>query len=406
MKIIKPEIFLPLIILLTTVFQPASGQQGRIIKKDTKEVQQKDIKDVFDDVFNRKYPIDTLRLKSKGPFLTFIPSAGYSLHTGIRGTLVGSASFYTADERRKISRIDMDMNYSQYHQYWIDAISNVFLEKQRLHLFGDTRYYKFPTQTYGIGPNSLSNDPLQIDYSFFRLYQILFLEIFHDTYIGLGYNLDYHWNIKSDSIDSDEYSQFIRYQKKDHSISSGLSLNLLYDSRNNMINPQNGTFANLQYRPNLILLGSSTNWQSLLIEVRHYIRLPSSSNNILALWSYNDITLSGTPPYLDMPSTGWDDYSETGRGYVPGRFTGRNMIYLETEYRFALTRNGLLGGVIFGNGQMLPERIPSDIHTIIPGGGIGLRIKFSKISGTNLAIDYGFGIRGSHGFFFNMGEVF
>ena len=30
----------------------------------------------------------------------------------------------------------------------------------------------------------------------------------------------------------------------------------------------------------------------------------------------------------------------------------------------------------------------------------------NKFSNTNLAIDYGFGVNGSHGLFFNLGEVF
>ena len=80
-------------------------------------------------------------------------------------------------------------------------------------------------------------------------------------------------------------------------------------------------------------------------------------------------------------------------------------MYIESEYRFALTRNGLIGGGIFGNAENIYQRW-SDRHTIIPGGGLGIRIKMNKYSNTNLAIDYGFGVGGSHGFFFNLGEVF
>jgi hypothetical protein len=299
-----------------------------------------------------------------------------------------------------------DGNYSQYHQIWFTAISDIFLEKHKLHLFGDTRYYKFPTQTYGLGPNSSSSNPLKIDYSYLRFYQVVFREIDSNLFLGMGYNLDHHWNIKVDSVKGRELDQFVKYQNGTHSISSGLSLNIMYDNRKNVVNPHNGTFANLQFRPNMTFLGSDNNWQSLLIEIRHYIKVPSSSHNILALRSYNDITISGTPPYLDMPSIGWDDYSSTGRGYVPGRYTGRNLIYFESEFRFSLTKNGFLGGVIFGNVELISESISDVTDTIIPAGGFGLRIKMNKYSNTNLCIDYGFGVRGSRGIFFNMGEVF
>ncbi|WP_332369508.1 hypothetical protein [Spirosoma telluris] len=43
---------------------------------------------------------------------------------------------------------------------------------------------------------------------------------------------------------------------------------------------------------------------------------------------------------------------------------------------------------------------------MVPAVGGGIRIKMNKISRTNLSVDYGFGMDGSHGLFFNLGEVF
>jgi hypothetical protein len=403
MKLYKFKIFTLSVSLIICSCQLVSGKAELT---DSTKVQQKDIKDVFQDLFNKQFSRDTSTLKGNGPFISIIPAVGYSMHTGITGVIATNTTFYTDNERKKLSRIMINGYYSQFHQYWFTGISNIFLEKQKLHFFGDTRYYKFPTQTYGLGSNSSPSDPLQIDYSYFRFYQVLFREIASNLYIGMGYNLDYHWNIKIDSVKGSELDQFVKYQNGPNSVSSGVSLNFLYDDRKNAVNPQNGTFANVQLRPNLAFLGSDINWQSLLIEIRHYIKVPAFSNNILALWSYNDITISGAPPYLDMPSIGWDDYSSTGRGYAPGRYTGINLIYFESEYRFSLTRNGLLGGVIFGNVESISESSGERTHSIVPGGGLGLRIKIKKASNTNLAIDYGFGIKGSRGFFFNMGEVF
>ena len=382
-----------------------SGQSWKTAFKDSTVIRQIDVVDIIQKLFNKELRKDSTSLKDNGPFFSIIPIIGYSLHTGLTGVIATSTTFYSDAERKKNSRILFNGNYSIYHQYWFTAISNIFLEKRKLHLVGDTRYYKFPTQTYGLGPNTTSSNPLQIDYSYLRFYQVAFREIASNLFAGLGYNLDYHWNIEADTVKGTKLDQFVKYQKGNQSISSGISLNIQYDNRQNAVNPQNGTYANIQVRPKLTFLGSNKNWQSLLIDIRHYIRLPVSSNNILAFWSYNVITLSGSPPYLDLPGIGWDNYSTTGRGYAQGRYTGRNLIYLESEYRFSLTKNGLLGGVIFANAESVPYSI-SDNYTIIPGEGFGLRIKINKYSGTNLAIDYGFGIRGSHGFFFNMGEVF
>ena len=383
-----------------------SGQTGETAPNDSAIIQQKDVVDIFQELLSRELRKDSALMKDNGPFFSLIPVVGYSLHTGLTGVIATSTTFYSDNERKKNSRILINGNYSVYNQYWFTVISNIFFEKLKLHLTGDTRYYKFPTITYGLGPKSTFSNPLHIDYSYLRFYQVAFREIASNLFVGMGYNLDLHWNIEADSVPGTDLDQFMRYQKGNQSISSGISLNIQYDNRKNSVNPQKGIYANIQVRPKLTFLGSNKNWQSLLIDIRRYLKLPVSSNNILAFWSYNVITLSGTPPYLDLPSIGWDNYSTTGRGYAPGRYTGRNLIYFESEYRFSLTGNGLLGGVIFGNAQSIPNSISDNIRPIIPGAGFGLRIKINKYSGTNLAIDYGFGIRGSHGFFFNMGEVF
>lgn len=377
-----------------------------ISAKDSVDARQKDISDVFEGLFRQKLHKDTVTLGGNGPFISVLPAVGYSMHTGLIGALVTSTSFYTDNTRNRISRILVNGYYSQFHQYWFTAISNIFLEKSDLHLAGDVRYYKFPTQTYGLGPDTPISNPLQIDYSYLKLNQMVFREISSNLYLGLGYNLDYHWNVSVDSVRGDKLYQFVNNQPGHQSVSSGPSINILYDDRKNAINPKGGTYINFQVRPNMTFLGSDSNWQSLLIELRHYIRLPAASGNILGLWSYNDLTLGGKPPYLDLPGIGNDDYSNTGRGYASGRYTGRNLIYLETEYRFQITRNGLIGGVIFTNAEMLPEKYAEKKTEIIPAGGLGLRIKLNKHSDTNLSIDYGFGVRGSRGFFFNMGEVF
>ena len=123
---------------------------------------------------------------------------------------------------------------------------------------------------------------------------------------------------------------------------SGLSFIAKYDSRRNPINPQKGIYASVLFQPKFKFMGSDANWQSLLLEFRTYIPFPRGSRNILAFWSYNWFTLGGTPPYLLLPSTAWDEFSNTGRGYIQGRFRSLNMIDQEAEYRFVVSRNGLI----------------------------------------------------------------
>jgi hypothetical protein len=128
--------------------------------------------------------------------------------------------------------------------------------------------------------------------------------------------------------------------------------------------------------------------------------------HILAFWNYEYLTLSGNLPYQVLPSTGWDTYGNTGRGYIQSRFRGTNMLYMESEYRFPLSRNGLFGGVVFANVQSFTEPTSNRFEVALRGGGIGFRLKLNKHSDTNVAIDYAWGVNHSRGFFVNLGEVF
>ena len=172
------------------------------------------------------------------------------------------------------------------------------------------------------------------------------------------------------------------------------------------MNPVGGHLLNVVYRNNRQLLGSDTDFSSLLVDARTYRRLRSQSPNVLAIWAYATLTLTGNPPFLDLPSTGWDATGNLGRGFVQGRFRGKDLLYAEVEYRFQLTRNGLLGGVVFANAQSVSQLASRRFEQVAPAGGLGLRIRMNKATRANLCIDYAMGNDGSHGLYFNLGEVF
>lgn len=365
-----------------------------------------DVVDIIHNYLHINLRKDSTKTIGLGPYFSIIPAVGYTLVSGITGAITTSTSFYTDNNKNKYSNITANAYYSQYNQFWTNINSSIFIDKYKIHFFGDWRFYKFPTYTYGIGTHTSLASALPIDYSYIRFYQFAYHEFLKNLFFGIAYNLDLYWDISTKVDTGKVYSEFIRNIKNSRSISSGFSLNFLYDTRKNSVNPIGGTYINVQYRPNLVFLGSDINWQSMLIDIRQFIKFPANSGNVLAFWSYNYLTLKGEPAYLDLPTIGWDDYNNTGRGYVQGRYTGNNLLYLESEYRFHITDNGLIGGVVFGNAESILKKLSSELHTIIPGYGAGLRIKLNKKSDTNVCIDYGIGIGGSHGFFFNLGEVF
>lgn len=128
----------------------------------------------------------------------------------------------------------------------------------------------------------------------------------------------------------------------------------------------------------------------------------------MAFWTLGSIGVNNVGPYMSLPAVGWDKYNTTGRGYIQGRFRGSDYLYAGYENRIRLTKNGLLGMVLFVNVESASNRDQNVklLDFIEPAGGIGIRIKFDKYSRTNLCVDFGVGRNGSSGVFMNIGEFF
>ncbi|GGA92311.1 hypothetical protein [Puia dinghuensis] len=357
-----------------------------------------------------RHPTPRLDTAVKRPghiYAGLLPSAEYTLQTSFALDLVGNLAFYTSNEPlENISNIYLNGVYTQKNQILVPLQGNIWSKGNKYNIINDWRYEKYPQDTYGLGSKTTDSNSNSIDFSYLRFYTTLLKTIAPDFYLGLGYNVDYFYNVSETDPKPGVVTDLDKYGFNKTSVSSGPTINVLYDGRRNSINPDPGYYANLIYRPNFRFLGSASNWQSLQLDARAYRRFPAGSNNMLAFWTFDWFTLSGTPPYLMLPTTAGDTYSNSGRGYIQGRFRGRNMLYLESEYRFGITSNGFLGGVVFVNAASFSEPVTNHFETINPGWGAGIRIKLNKFSKTNICLDYGFGLNGSRGIFANLGEVF
>ncbi|HTB06288.1 MAG TPA: BamA/TamA family outer membrane protein [Bacteroidia bacterium] len=375
-------------------------------KHDTNRYKQEDAMDMIMKVIKVKSKIlsDSESLQPGKLYTSIFPAIGYGLSNGVTFILASNFSFYTSNlSSTNLSVVTLNPLYSLKQQVIVPIISSIWFKDNEINLLGDYRFYKYPSFTYGLGGKRLLAQSDSVDYSYIKISQEILFGLGHNLYGGFGYSLDYHYNIQEFGGDP----QYELYNNAaTNTTSSGLVFRLKYDTRTNINNPKSAFYANFVYRDNLTFLGSTSNWQEVQIEFRKYITLSDHPSNVLAFWSWNEFTFGGNVPYFDLPSTGWDDYSNSGRGYIQGRFRGTDIVYLEGEYRFDILNNGLLGGVIFLNGESVPDYPTNDFDAIHFGEGIGIRIKMNKYSGTNLCIDYGFGDGGSRGFFFNVGEVF
>ena len=407
MKFLKLSLLIYFFLLLTNLFSQVDSSILVLSKKDS----------LFNTTNNGKDMIDVLGIKRFGdnvssnrngkPIITVVPFVGYTLQTRLAGIIAGNVAFYQdKDQETNQSVISISLSYSQNNQIIFPIISNLWSRKNKFNFLGNWRYYKFPEQTFGLGGKKSDSDRTKLDYSYFIFKESVMHRLKNSFYYaGIGYNLSYHLNIQEIKNVNVLISDFEKYGYTKSSISSGLSIITLFDNRGNTINPPKGLYLNITYSPFLKVFGSDNNWQSVILDFRKYFKL-GNSENVLAFWNYNWFTFNGKAPYLDLPSTGWDTYSNVGRGYIQSRLRGENLVYMEAEFRFKISNNGMFGGILFGNAQSVSNWPDNTFTDIYPAVGAGLRIKLNKDSGTNLSIDYGIGIKGSKGLFINLGEVF
>ena len=339
------------------------------------------------------------------PVSSAVPGGGKALITST------AAGFYLGDRRNtSLSNVTFSPYLNFKGRYSITFRSNVYTNHDIWNVQGDTRFSLYPEYTWGTKINNRQNEKVLVNYKYIRFYQTLLREIAPNVLAGVGYNLDYHININTVN-DTIGLTKFTGYNygtaAGKNSFSSGLTFNLLYDTRKNNVNPVPGAaYANLIYRLNPYILGNGKNtWKSLYLDARKYIPIPAKKRQIVALWSYVWTALNNNVPYLDLPGIGWDSYQRSGRGIDQNRYRGKTLWYVEGEYRKDITINGLLGYVVFANINTITG--PGNNHYSWPHPAIGggLRIKFNKRSNSNIAIDYGIS-KGNSGIYLNLGEVF
>lgn len=338
------------------------------------------------------------------PTSSTVPGAGKVLITSTK------AGFYLGNRKRtNLSEVNFSPYTNFKGRYAVTFASNLYTNKNLWNIQGETRFSFFPEYVYGNKQNNTANERLLINYKYVRFYQTVLKQIRPYILTGIGYNLDYHIDIKTAAPDSLPLDKFSRYEHgtapNSNSFSSGLTLNLLYDSRYNSINPLPGAYINLIYRLNPSFLGNTKPWKSIYLDVRKYKALEGQSRRLLAFWSYLWMALDNNVPYLDLPSIGAEPNQKSGRGIEINRYRGKNLFYLEGEYRSDITQNGLLGYVVFANLNMNSGPADNALSLPHPAIGTGLRVKFNKRSNTNIAVD--FGLSSNYSIFtLRLGEAF
>lgn len=370
--------------------------------------------------------------------LDIFPAISYSPETKLTLGVIGIAylDFRKGDPQTPLSFIDFLAVYTLNKQILLESRWEIFTHRRTWRTRGELLLQRYPDRNYGIG-NDASTLLVEVNeegnrdtlnYLNFNSNRIRFSpavlrQIRPHLYVGVQSDLEYLFKY-------DELPYRYYYLNADSGsikdvpvagLRSGVGFQVLYDNRDNLINPRRGTFVEFNDRHYAKWLGSDFAFSYYSLEVRQYFN--TWSNHVLALRGMASLEYTDDAvPLRALSRVGGHKFI---RGYFRGTYQDHHLLSFETEYRLPLWRDdrqsklwqvwkrlglvGFIGGAqVFRDG----ERVSLDRFNLAAGGG--LRILLNKKSGANIRIDYAVAFRDDSdgpgkrqkGFYFFLGEAF
>jgi len=362
----------------------------------------------------------------KDSFFLVIPVIGSSPATGFLYGAVTQYTFKGKEVEDKYSSFNIGATYTTKKQLLVNVKNTLLLNNNKIYLNGDWRYYIFSQDNYGLGSDIIPpvrNDEdfvlgalaQPMDYDYLKFHQTVSFRIASAFYIGGGVHIDGYANISDKLLDvpNDILTEHYKYSEKygfstNEYYVNGLSLNFVFDSRDNQVNANNGWYGNINFRDNPAFGKNQASSSILFTEFKYYVPLSKTNlQHVLAFWTYGQFLTHGELPYLNLPAIGWDKTSRSGRGYTQGLIRGQDLAYFETEYRFPISCNQLFSGAVFANFTTASDKDRNIklFDAVQPAFGVGFRILIDKASRTNLVLNQAWG-RKSKAFYLNAGETF
>lgn len=321
------------------------------------------------------------------------PIIYYTPETRLAYGIAGTITFHSTDDstRKKTSSVLAGIAGTQNKQFLSYAQFQLFLNK--FYVFGEAGYYKYNYFFYGTGPYEVPEELYAVNYP--RIKVNATHKVAPDFYAGVAYQYE-NFNIKNTAVNGELSKGVIPGSKG--GVVSGAGLQLVYDTRDTVLFPSKGFFANANYLINGRYIGSSYNFNRFVADISMYRKV--SPKIVLAINSYNSF-ISGTAPFQQLSQVGGNKLL---RGYYQGRYMDKNFSALQGEARFLIYKR--LGAVLFGGSGVLGGNSKFlDFNRVHHSYGGGLRFIMNRKEHLNLRIDYARG-KGSSGFYLTFGEAF
>lgn len=289
--------------------------------------------------------------------------------------------------------------YTLYNQILVELIPDVILPRESWIFGGSLFAYYFPSDYWGIGPDTKSEDQISIEYKMFFAKFMGLKRLSDSIYSGpivrIYKNYDFvYTDREGEPIES------VGLTGHDGGNAIGLGGAIRWDKRNSNMTPTENHFLEFMGTFHPHIFGTSFSYSEFQLDGRKYLDLKGNGTSVLAFQTLLQ-SKAGDPPFLDLSSIGG---GQILRGYYHGRFRDNHSLQVQTEWRQHL--KGRFGFVLFGGvGNVWSDWDDIDLNLTKWAAGGGLRFNLNPGDTTNIRLDVAAGPNTS-GLYLSLGEAF
>lgn len=335
---------------------------------------------------------DTTKIKNQFlgyPVLFYLPETrlGY-----------GAAGFYNFRFKNESSlsnpsQVQFVVSFTQNKQVILTFPFELYLKENLWKIKGEISYYKYLYKFYGVGIESKASDKEFFSAQYPRVRTDL-LRRFNQVFAGIRLRFDNMNVTKKDSLLNNG-----DYKGISGGIISGIGFVAQWDTRNFIYNPTKGFYLESELFFSGNFTGSDFNYQRFTLDFAKYVRI--AEDHTLAT-QINTATILGEPIFYELLYFG---SPKLMRGYQDRRFIDKNILILQTEYRFPIYKR--LQGVAFMSAGTVANKYQELFSNPYKFSyGAGLRFILNKKDRVRLRIDYGQTINEGGAFYVTVNEAF
>lgn len=328
---------------------------------------------------------------------TVLPFFSYSPETSVAFGGGGGVFFrpFGAEITDRPSSLKFISYYTLKKMWQFEFEPEIYFKDGIYRLEGNLFFNKIVDKFYGIGNDTSLEDEENYTSKSFRYFVRFYRQIFKNFYLAVQHEYHHYRLTETEAgkmlgagvIPGSESADF-----------SGITLFSIWDSRDNILFPEKGSFHEVSiglFRKNL---GSDYDCSIYNFNLRKYF--PIFFSSVFAMQAYLRF-INGEAPFQWYSYFGGESFM---RGYYKGRYRDKHTVFFQIEYRTPVWKR--IGAVVFaGMGEVMDKFSRFSLNGLRTSWGFGVRFNLIPEEHLNLRLDFGFGDDMS-GFYITVIEAF